>query len=186
MTARLTPDQERAIADAYRTGAQNIGDLRAHYHIGALRVHAILKAAGISIVNSGFELHRQRTAARKLQMAAMYASGQNVLDIARAMRVSRQWVQHVLRDAGYDLPYAPRARQVRCRCCGILLAESGDARHWVEDHDGVCGDCFARYVQDAGVWRPREDYVLEMEPLEMAGDIRVAWTPGWAMIEEEA
>jgi hypothetical protein len=126
------------------------------------------------------------------QLAALYAAGYSATAIGREVGLGVRAVLRRLHSQGVTIrPCTSRhsPRKVtsvdRCACCGILLKFSGDGLHKAGSVDGMCLDCAERWVQDGESWRRREDYVLDLAPVRVGCDVRVALWAGWRMVEEE-
>ena len=165
LPAHLTEQDELAIVAAYPKRGVKV--LAQDYHVAKHRITSILDAHGVARAKAGATASALH-AARNAQVLALWDAGTPVLDIAVRVGVSREWVQVLLREAGRVVA-RKRVYKPRCRCCGILLSECGDARHEAWSHNGVCLDCHDRYIEKEGQWRRRPTYVLELEPLQMAG-----------------
>jgi len=159
--------------------------------LGTKTVRQRLVAAGVQMRPKGTR-SRPEDGWTDEKLAALYATGKSAHAIALEAGLGVKAVLLRLHSQGvvirpHTAPYGPR-RIVQadcCACCGILLKFSGDSLHKAACVDGLCLDCAERWVRDGESWRPREDYVLDLAPVRVGCDVRVAMWPGWRMVEEE-
>ena len=182
---------ESAIIKAYVAHVP-LRDIAHSFHVGHTRIMRLLRAQGvyhaqIPTFDAANAVSQEQRSERDARILALWQGGTSLLDISSRMELTRDLVKNVLRRAGYSFPNASGQKigVPRCRCCGIVLAESGDGGHEAEEHDGVCYDCWTRYVLDDGRWVRRAGFVLELAPLPQLVDAGLGWAPGWAMLEED-
>jgi hypothetical protein len=177
----LSPADERALCADYP--AMGIDVIARRWSIGRERVEDIITAHKAWGRVDALTMRRIARQERNAQMEALWNEGLCPIDISARLGITDDLVRRVLRRAGYVVAYKhkPLLKQLRCRCCEIVLSESGDGGHEAEVVDGLCYDCAARYVWAAGRWQRRADVVLDLVPLQHSSDVQATW----AMIEQE-
>ncbi len=189
----LDQNSERAMIKAYVAHVP-LRDIAHEYHVGHTRLMQMLREQGVyhaqvPTFDAANVVLQERRTDRDARILAMWEQRMPVLNISDQMGLTRDLVKNVLRRAGYSFPNAhgQKTKVLRCRCCEIVLAESGDARHAVTETGEVCGDCAERYEMDSGRWVRRRGFVLERVPLPVMVDCQAGLgKTGWAMIEEES
>lgn len=86
---------------------------------------------------------------RQMELIDLYRAGWTLSALAKRYSVSRTSVRNHLAGWKVELREAKSARRLirgeepaRCRCCEILLSESGDMDHAAEsDETGLCHMC---------------------------------------------